>query len=189
VQAEITKQSAGFLVDQLESGGYVDRVPDPADGRARLVRVAERGARSSRAGNPANDLLAERTGPVAPTPQMASTMPRSISSTCPGLLQVMTIGYVRTMIMSAQEVLESEVSVQEHVLLGCFGLDLTAVQPKKQLRLALRRAGYPGALAAHLVRESPLLVRQAGHEYRLRRCDEHDANSTDAMSDTRSYKS
>lgn len=45
-QAGITKQSAGFLVDQLERAGYVDRVPDPSDGRARLVRVAERGARS-----------------------------------------------------------------------------------------------------------------------------------------------
>ena len=45
-QAGITKQSAGFLVDQLEHAGYVERVPDPADGRARLVRVAERGARS-----------------------------------------------------------------------------------------------------------------------------------------------
>ena len=42
-QAAITKQSAGFLVDQLERNGYVERVPDPADGRARLVRVAERG--------------------------------------------------------------------------------------------------------------------------------------------------
>ena len=45
-QAGITKQSAGFLIDQLEHGGYVERVPDPADGRARLVRVADRGARS-----------------------------------------------------------------------------------------------------------------------------------------------
>lgn len=45
-QAGITKQSAGFLVDRLELAGYVERVPDPADGRARLVRVAERGARS-----------------------------------------------------------------------------------------------------------------------------------------------
>jgi DNA-binding MarR family transcriptional regulator len=45
-QAGITKQSAGFLVDQLERAGYVERVPDPEDGRARLVRIAERGARS-----------------------------------------------------------------------------------------------------------------------------------------------
>ena len=43
-QAQITKQSAGFLVDQLERSGYVERVPDPADARARLVRIAERGA-------------------------------------------------------------------------------------------------------------------------------------------------
>jgi DNA-binding MarR family transcriptional regulator len=43
-QAQITKQSAGFLVDQLERAGYVERVPDPTDARARLVRVAPRGA-------------------------------------------------------------------------------------------------------------------------------------------------
>jgi DNA-binding MarR family transcriptional regulator len=42
--AQITKQSAGFLVDQLERAGYVKRVPDPTDARARLVRIAERGA-------------------------------------------------------------------------------------------------------------------------------------------------
>ncbi|RNL63360.1 MarR family transcriptional regulator [Nocardioides marmoriginsengisoli] len=43
-QAQITKQSAGFLVDQLEKAGYVERVPDPTDARARLVRLAPRGA-------------------------------------------------------------------------------------------------------------------------------------------------
>lgn len=42
-QAQITKQSAGFLVDQLEKAGYVERVPDPRDARARLVRLAEHG--------------------------------------------------------------------------------------------------------------------------------------------------
>jgi DNA-binding MarR family transcriptional regulator len=42
-QAQITKQSAGFLVDQLERAGYVERVPDPSDARARLVRLADRG--------------------------------------------------------------------------------------------------------------------------------------------------
>ncbi|MET0416119.1 MAG: MarR family transcriptional regulator [Actinoplanes sp.] len=45
-QAQITKQSAGFLVDQLERAGYVQRVPDPSDARARLIRIAERGARA-----------------------------------------------------------------------------------------------------------------------------------------------
>jgi DNA-binding MarR family transcriptional regulator len=42
-QAQVTKQTAGFLVDQLERAGYARRVPDPTDGRARLVRLAERG--------------------------------------------------------------------------------------------------------------------------------------------------
>ncbi|MBA2560868.1 MAG: MarR family transcriptional regulator [Propionibacteriales bacterium] len=41
--AQVTKQTAGFLVDQLEKRGYVERVPDPSDARARLVRIAERG--------------------------------------------------------------------------------------------------------------------------------------------------
>ena len=43
-QAQVTKQTAGFLVDQLERAGYVERVPDPADGRARLIRLSARGA-------------------------------------------------------------------------------------------------------------------------------------------------
>jgi DNA-binding MarR family transcriptional regulator len=42
-QAQVTKQTAGELVDQLEKRGYVERVPDPRDGRARLVRLARRG--------------------------------------------------------------------------------------------------------------------------------------------------
>ena len=42
--AQVTKQTAGFLVEQLERAGYVERVPDPTDGRARLVRIAARGS-------------------------------------------------------------------------------------------------------------------------------------------------
>lgn len=42
--AQVTKQTASHLVDQLERTGYVRRTPDPADARARLVRLAERGA-------------------------------------------------------------------------------------------------------------------------------------------------
>jgi DNA-binding MarR family transcriptional regulator len=41
--AQVTKQTAGFLVDQLEAAGYVERVPDPTDARARLVRIAPHG--------------------------------------------------------------------------------------------------------------------------------------------------
>lgn len=42
--AQVTKQTAGFLVDQLERAGYVERTPDPTDARARLIRITARGA-------------------------------------------------------------------------------------------------------------------------------------------------
>ncbi|MCC5782768.1 MULTISPECIES: MarR family winged helix-turn-helix transcriptional regulator [Kocuria] len=42
-QARVTKQTASLLVQALEEEGYVERRPDPADARARLVSVAERG--------------------------------------------------------------------------------------------------------------------------------------------------
>ena len=42
-QAQITKQSASVMVDQLERLGYVRRVPDPTDGRARLIVIEQRG--------------------------------------------------------------------------------------------------------------------------------------------------
>lgn len=41
--AQVTKQTAGFLVDQLVAVGFVERVPDPTDARARLVRITTRG--------------------------------------------------------------------------------------------------------------------------------------------------
>ena len=48
-QARVTKQSAAFLVEQLETAGYVERVPDPTDGRARLVRLTTHARRVARA--------------------------------------------------------------------------------------------------------------------------------------------
>jgi DNA-binding MarR family transcriptional regulator len=42
-QAQVTKQTAGVLVDALERAGYVYRVPDPHDARARLICISERG--------------------------------------------------------------------------------------------------------------------------------------------------
>lgn len=51
--AQVTKQTAGFLVEQLERAGYVERVPDPTDGRARLVKVAARGRAAREAVLPA----------------------------------------------------------------------------------------------------------------------------------------
>jgi DNA-binding MarR family transcriptional regulator len=42
-QALVTKQTATATVDRLEQAGYVRRIPDPSDARARLVVIAERG--------------------------------------------------------------------------------------------------------------------------------------------------
>ena len=59
-RARVTKQSAGFLVEQLEAAGYVERVPDPADRRARLVRLTARADRVVTAANTEVDrVLAE----------------------------------------------------------------------------------------------------------------------------------
>src|SRR2546423_6957055 len=42
-RARISKQGMMLLVDELEERGYVRRVPDPEDGRAKLVRLTARG--------------------------------------------------------------------------------------------------------------------------------------------------
>ena len=42
-QAQITKQSMGPLVNHLEACRYVERIPDPRDGRAKLARLTARG--------------------------------------------------------------------------------------------------------------------------------------------------
>ena len=42
-QMRITKQSLNDLLRHLENTGYVELVPDPADSRARLVRLTPRG--------------------------------------------------------------------------------------------------------------------------------------------------
>lgn len=42
-RAQMTKQSMGALVDDLERWGYVERLPDPSDGRARIVLRTDRG--------------------------------------------------------------------------------------------------------------------------------------------------
>ena len=41
-RAQVAKQTATALVDRLETAGYVERVPDATDGRARLVRLTPR---------------------------------------------------------------------------------------------------------------------------------------------------
>jgi len=42
-RGNMTKQSAGEVVDYLVARGYVERFPDPDDRRAKLVRLTERG--------------------------------------------------------------------------------------------------------------------------------------------------
>jgi DNA-binding MarR family transcriptional regulator len=42
-RAQMTKQAMAELVAHLEAHGYVERVPDPGDRRARLVRTTPRG--------------------------------------------------------------------------------------------------------------------------------------------------
>lgn len=41
--AQLSKQTAGSIVDQLERNGYVERIQDPGDARARLVTITDRG--------------------------------------------------------------------------------------------------------------------------------------------------
>jgi DNA-binding MarR family transcriptional regulator len=47
-RAQTTKQAMGYLVDYLEQGGYLERLPDPKDGRAQIVRRTEKGRKVNR---------------------------------------------------------------------------------------------------------------------------------------------
>lgn len=48
--AGITKQSAGEIVDDLAKRGYVERAPDPADKRAKLICLTDRGREAQATG-------------------------------------------------------------------------------------------------------------------------------------------
>ena len=52
----LTKQAVGESVDDLVGLGYVERVPDPTDGRAKLVRLTDKGAKAQMLGR---SILAE----------------------------------------------------------------------------------------------------------------------------------
>jgi len=45
-RVDISKQAVGQLVNELESHGLLERIPDPSDGRARLIRFSEKGRSS-----------------------------------------------------------------------------------------------------------------------------------------------
>ena len=42
-RAGMAKQSMGYLVQELERAGYLERVQDPDDGRAKIIRRTDRG--------------------------------------------------------------------------------------------------------------------------------------------------
>lgn len=48
--AGMTKQAVGESVSDLERLGYAERAPDPSDGRAKIIRLTERGRAAQRAG-------------------------------------------------------------------------------------------------------------------------------------------
>ena len=52
-RAQLTKPTVVYLVNDLEAMGYVERIPDPGDGRAKLVRLTERGLAARQAGRAA----------------------------------------------------------------------------------------------------------------------------------------
>ncbi|HEX6844490.1 MAG TPA: helix-turn-helix domain-containing protein [Actinomycetota bacterium] len=60
-EARLTKQGMMALVDDLELRGYVRRVPDPTDARAKLVRLTARGRRAAAECRRAVQSLDQRT--------------------------------------------------------------------------------------------------------------------------------
>jgi DNA-binding MarR family transcriptional regulator len=57
----LTKQAMMAIVDELESRGYVRRVPDPNDSRAKLVRLTAHGRRATSECRRAVQALDQRT--------------------------------------------------------------------------------------------------------------------------------
>lgn len=92
-KAGVTKQAMSELVIDLERRGYIERVADPRDGRAKLIRIADRGAQAVDAAMTAFDRLegaiADRIGSadlgevkrgllgVIDTPLSPTDLPRS----------------------------------------------------------------------------------------------------------------
>jgi DNA-binding MarR family transcriptional regulator len=65
-RAHMTKQSVGEFASDLEQLGYLERVPDPDDGRAKIIRLTDLGRRAYWIGHQLIDELerewAERYG-------------------------------------------------------------------------------------------------------------------------------
>jgi len=64
----ITKQAASQLIEQLVQRGYVERVADPRDGRARVLRLTDRGwACTGAAEEAADDAIGHWRRQLTPT--------------------------------------------------------------------------------------------------------------------------
>jgi DNA-binding MarR family transcriptional regulator len=65
-RANMTKQSVGEVTSDLERRGYIERAPDPLDGRAKIIHLTARGLEAQGAGRAIIDELerewAERYG-------------------------------------------------------------------------------------------------------------------------------
>jgi|SRR5215210_744904 len=60
-RARMTKQGMMLVVDDLEGRGYVRRVPDPEDGRAKVVRLTAHGRRCAAESRRAAQVLESQT--------------------------------------------------------------------------------------------------------------------------------
>jgi DNA-binding MarR family transcriptional regulator len=49
-RARMTKQSVGEVATDLERRGYLERIPDTADGRVKIIRLTDRGREAQRVG-------------------------------------------------------------------------------------------------------------------------------------------
>jgi DNA-binding MarR family transcriptional regulator len=61
-RAHMTKQSVGEVTSELEARGYVERVPDPSDGRAKIIRLTEKGRRAQALGRELIDEIEHEWG-------------------------------------------------------------------------------------------------------------------------------
>ena len=89
-RAKITKQSMGELVEQLAARGYVERVADPEDGRARRIRITPKGRKAGRLGRKlvreVESDWSKRVG-IARIEQMRKTLKRLLETESEGARQ------------------------------------------------------------------------------------------------------
>ena len=70
-RAGMTKQAMGQLVDEVERLGYVERIPDPSDGRAKIVRFTHKGRLLIKAGTEIGENIQARYATLIGEKKMA----------------------------------------------------------------------------------------------------------------------